>query len=101
MRYPAIVYCDSRERIPGDIQGKSGVEEGFADSRDNILKNGPHTSAAIARNDWSHPYSRQKAAFPVKSLSSNKFWPGVGRINESYGDRNLFCACPPMESWKP
>ena len=91
-------FCEAMISIREEIRE---IERGLSDPEDNVLKHAPHTSADIARDDWSHPYSRQKAAFPVKSLSSNKFWPCVGRINESYGDRNLFCACPPMESWKP
>lgn len=91
-------FCQAMISIREEIRE---IEEGLSDPRDNVLKNAPHTSAAIARDDWSHPYSRRKAAFPVKNLSFNKFWPNVSRIDESYGDRNLFCACPPMETWKP
>ena len=90
-------FCQAMISIREEIRE---IEEGLSDPRDNVLKNAPHTSAAIARDDWSHPYSRRKAAFPVKNLSSNKFWPSVSRIDESYGDRNLFCACPPLETWE-
>ena len=90
-------FCQAMIAIREEIRE---IEEKRADSADNVLKNAPHTSAAIASDAWPHPYSRQKAAFPLKSLQFNKFWPSVGRINESYGDRNLFCACPPIESWE-
>jgi glycine dehydrogenase len=67
------------------------------DRDDNPLKNAPHTASEIARDDWSHPYSRQQAAFPAPWLQEFKFWPHVGRIDNAYGDRNLFCLCPPVE----
>lgn len=90
-------FCQAMIAIREEIQE---IEEKQADPENNLLKNAPHTAASIASDEWTHPYSRQKAAFPLKSLQFNKFWPSVGRINESYGDRNLFCACPPMESWE-
>ena len=90
-------FCEAMISIREEIRE---IEDGLSDPRDNVLKNAPHTSASIAHDDWSHPYTRQKAAFAVKRLSSHKFWPSVGRINESYGDRNLFCACPPLGSWE-
>jgi glycine dehydrogenase len=67
---------------------------------DNVLKNAPHTAAAIASDDWKHPYGRQAAAMAAKWLKNNKFWPPVGRIDNPFGDRNLFCSCPPMEHGK-
>jgi len=69
------------------------VESGEADSEDNVLKNAPHPVSEIASDDWSHPYSRQKAAFPVANLKVFKFWAPVGRIDSAYGDRNLICSC--------
>ncbi len=76
------------------------IAEGVADAKDNVLKNSPHTAASIAVDEWSHPYSRMKAAFPVPGLLTNKFWPSVGRINDPHGDRNLMCVCPPVEEYK-
>jgi glycine dehydrogenase len=73
------------------------IADGKMDRYDNLLKNAPHTAAAIASDEWNHPYSRERAAFPLASLKKNKFWPSAGRINNTYGDRNVFCTCPPME----
>ncbi|MBF0288127.1 MAG: aminomethyl-transferring glycine dehydrogenase [SAR324 cluster bacterium] len=87
-------FCEALITIRQEIRE---IEEGVADKEDNVLKNAPHTAVSTIRDDWSHPYSREKAAFPVKSLEFNKFWPSVGRINEPYGDRNLVCFVPPEE----
>jgi glycine dehydrogenase len=70
------------------------VIEGKTDPRDNVLKNAPHTAAAIAQDGWTHPYTREKAAFPLPFVRADKFWPPVGRIDNAYGDRNLICSCP-------
>ena len=59
--------------------------------------NAPHTSAALCADEWTHPYSRQRAAFPSDWTRNYKFWPAVARINDVYGDRNLVCSCPPLE----
>jgi glycine dehydrogenase len=75
------------------------VASGAVDAHDNVLKNAPHTAQEIARDDWPHSYTREKAAYPVPSLRRNKFWPAVGRINNSYGDRNVMCSCPPIEDY--
>ena len=72
------------------------VQEGRADSTDNVLKNAPHTAYEAISGDWQHPYTREKAIYPHKSLRSHKIWPSVGRIDNVYGDRNLFCSCIPM-----
>jgi len=69
------------------------IEEKKADEKDNVLKNAPHTAIEIMNDEWNHPYSRQKAAYPASWLRKNKFWPSVGRINNAYGDRNLVCSC--------
>ena len=66
---------------------------------DNPLVNAPHTAASIAAADWPHPYSRETAVFPVRSLVRTKYWPPVRRIDQAYGDRNLVCACPPPEAF--
>ena len=75
------------------------IIDGNADRSDNVLKNAPHTAQAIATDDWKHPYARTKAAYPVTSLVTRKFWPAVGRINNTYGDRNIICSCPPIEEY--
>jgi glycine dehydrogenase len=72
------------------------VVTGRADRHDNLLKGAPHTAAAVARSDWPHPYSREAAAFPLPFVRAHKFWPVIGRIDNAYGDRNLFCSCVPV-----
>ena len=89
-------FCDAMLQIRREIEA---VVTGTADRRDNVLKNAPHTAEAIAAADWSHPYSREDAAFPLPFVRANKFWPSVGRIDNPYGDRNLFCSCPPVEAF--
>lgn len=75
------------------------IATGVADVNDNVLKNSPHTMAEITSDNWSHSYSRQKAAFPVHGLYAQKFWPSVGRVNNTFGDRNVICTCPPIEAY--
>ncbi|KVE35722.1 aminomethyl-transferring glycine dehydrogenase [Burkholderia sp. BDU5] len=75
------------------------VEEGRADREDNPLRHAPHTAAVVTANDWPHAYSREEAAFPVASLVANKYWPPVGRADNAYGDRNLFCSCVPVSEY--
>jgi glycine dehydrogenase len=87
-------FCDAMIQIRAEIDD---VIAGRADARDNVLKNAPHTAAAVAASDWPHPYSREQAAFPLPWVRVKKFWPSVGRIDNPYGDRNLFCSCPPVE----
>jgi glycine dehydrogenase len=89
-------FCDAMIQIRREIEA---VVAGRADRRDNVLKNAPHTAEAIAATDWSHPYSREEAAFPLPFVRAHKFWPSVGRIDNPYGDRNLFCSCPPVETF--
>lgn len=72
---------------------------GKADKDDNVLKNAPHTAKAVISSDWKHAYSREKAVYPLKWVSDAKFWPSVARVDNAYGDRNLICACPPIESY--
>ena len=74
------------------------VETGEFDETDNPLKNAPHTCAEVTATDWLHPYTREQAAYPAGT--SNKYWPPVARIDNVYGDRNLFCACPAIESYR-
>ncbi len=75
------------------------VEDGTADEKDNVLKNAPHTATAVVADDWQHAYSREKAAYPLPFVRERKFWPSVRRINNTYGDRNLICTCPPTEAY--
>ena len=87
-------FCEALIAIRQEIEE---VITGKADPRDNVLKNAPHTAAAVTVDEWTHPYSREKAAFPLPWVKANKFWPSVGRIDNPYGDRNLMCVCPPTE----
>jgi glycine dehydrogenase len=89
-------FCDAMISIRNEIRE---IENGNADRKDNVLKNAPHTLSEITRDNWSHSYTRKQAAFPLTYLSQNKFWPSVGRVDNAYGDRNLVCACPPIESY--
>jgi glycine dehydrogenase len=75
------------------------VERGEWPQDDNPLKNAPHTAASLLSDDWSHPYPRDLAAFPTPAQKASKYWPPVGRIDNVYGDRNLFCACVPVSDW--
>src|ERR671932_358923 len=75
------------------------VLDGKADASDNVLKNAPHTADMIAADDWHHPYSREQAAYPLPFVRANKMWPAVARVDNPYGDRNLMCACPPIEDY--
>jgi glycine dehydrogenase len=75
------------------------VETGVLDKKDNPLKNAPHTMEAVIADDWSHGYSRERAAFPIPSTRVRKFWPAVGRVESAFGDRNLVCSCPPIEEY--
>ncbi len=89
-------FCDAMIAIRNEI---TEVENGSVDKSDNVLKNAPHTAAVITGNEWSHTYTRQKAAYPLSWVKNNKFWPSVARVNDTYGDRTLVCACPPIESY--
>jgi glycine dehydrogenase len=84
-------FCDAMISIRQEI---TAIEQGKSDRADNPLKHAPHTAHAIASDAWKHAYSRDQAAYPAAWLKDNKFWPAVGRIDNPYGDRNLFCSCP-------
>ncbi len=75
------------------------VEDGKADKENNVLKHAPHTVAVITADEWTRPYSRQKAAFPLRFVKESKFWPSVSRVDNAYGDRNLVCSCLPIEEY--
>ncbi|PQJ30064.1 aminomethyl-transferring glycine dehydrogenase [Rubritalea profundi] len=89
-------FCDALINIHGEIQE---VIDGTADKENNVLKLAPHTAQIVISDAWDRPYSREKAAYPVDSLRSHKFWPYIGRIDNVYGDRNLVCSCAGMEEY--
>ncbi len=90
-------FCDAMIAIREEI---SRVQDGSLDPEDNPLRNAPHLLQDIVEDNWAHPYSREMAAYPVESLRQSKYWAPVSRIDNVYGDRNLFCACPPIESYQ-
>jgi len=83
-------FCEAMLAIREEIRE---VEQGRADRENNPLKNSPHTALALAADPWPHPYSREKAVFPAPWTKKYKFWPAVGRIDNTYGDRHLVCTC--------
>jgi glycine dehydrogenase len=89
-------FCEALIKIRQEIQA---VIDGDAHPTDNPLKNAPHTAAVVSSDSWSHAYSREEAAYPLPYLRQHKIWPSVGRIDNPYGDRNLFCSCPPVEAF--
>ncbi|MFT5669095.1 MAG: glycine dehydrogenase, partial [Vicingaceae bacterium] len=89
-------FCDTLLSIKTEIDE---VARGDFDAMDNVLKNAPHTSAVALAEIWEHKYSRQKAIFPLPFVKANKFWPSVGRVDNAYGDRNLYCSCIPVEEY--
>ncbi len=90
-------FCDALISIYHEIKS---IEDGKMDKADNPLKNSPHTQQVICADEWQHAYSRQLAAFPLAYIRENKFWPSVGRVNNTYGDRNLVCTCEPVSSYE-
>ena len=89
-------FCEAMISIRKEI---AEIEDGQADRSDNVIKNAPHTAAQVTQTEWVHGYSREKAAFPAPWVRERKYWPPVARINEVQGDRNLICACPPIDSY--
>jgi glycine dehydrogenase len=89
-------FIDAMIAIRDEIRA---VEEGKSDREDNPLKNAPHTAAVVVSDGWSHAYSRETAAYPLTSLIARKYWPPVGRADNAYGDRNLFCSCIPLSEY--
>jgi glycine cleavage system P protein (glycine dehydrogenase) len=90
-------FCDALIAIRKEIQE---IVDGHADPADNVLKNAPHTAEEVTADNWTHPYSRQQAAYPLSYLRGHKVWPAVARIDNPYGDRNLICACPPIDAYE-
>jgi glycine dehydrogenase len=89
-------FCDAMIAIREEIRA---IEEGRMDKLDNPLKNAPHTAAVVTAETWAHGYSRQEAAYPAPWVQERKFWPSVSRINNTLGDRQLICVCPPVEAY--
>tara|TARA_B100001250_G_scaffold97445_1_gene81719 strand:+ start:8987 stop:11794 length:2808 start_codon:yes stop_codon:yes gene_type:complete len=85
-------FCEAMLSIKSEIDDLDG-------SSDNVLSGAPHTALEISSDEWSHPYSRMKAAYPSSYTKESKFWPAVGRIDNTWGDRNLICSCPDVESY--
>ena len=90
-------FCDTLIKIKSEIDK---IKSGKFDKDDNPIKNAPHTDLELASNEWSHKYSREEAAYPSDFLKTNKFWPPVARVDNVYGDKNLFCTCPSMDEFK-
>ncbi len=89
-------FCDALISIKSEVME---VANGSSDAEDNVLKNAPHTAHEVMFDEWKHTYSRTKAAYPLPYVKSNKFWPSVGRVDNAYGDRNLYCSCIPVEGY--
>jgi len=90
-------FCDAMISIRAEI---AKVESGQWSQADNPLKNAPHTAQTLLKDDWSHAYSREEAAYPRANLRETKYWPPVGRVDNVWGDRNLFCSCPPLSAYE-
>ena len=89
-------FAETMIKIRSEIQE---IELSMSDREDNVLKNAPHTAGMVTMSDWTHGYSREKAAFPDEYVKDQKFWPSVRRVNDAHGDRNLVCTCPPIEAY--
>ncbi|MFN5323674.1 MAG: aminomethyl-transferring glycine dehydrogenase [Bacteroidota bacterium] len=89
-------FCDAMISIREEIRA---IENGKASKEDNVLVNAPHTAAEVTADSWNHSYSRRQAAYPLPFVHENKFWPSVKRVDNAYGDRNLVCTCPDVESY--
>ncbi|MDP9202079.1 MAG: aminomethyl-transferring glycine dehydrogenase, partial [Gemmatimonadota bacterium] len=89
-------FCDAMISIRDEIRE---IESGEADRQDNVLKNSPHPMSRVTASAWTHPYTRERAAFPAPWTRDFKFWPAVARVESAYGDRNLICSCLPTDSY--
>jgi glycine dehydrogenase len=90
-------FCDAMIAIRNEV---AAIEKGTADKLDNPLKNAPHSAGMVVANEWKHKYTREEAAYPLPYVRANKFWPAVGRVDNTHGDRNLICACLPIEAYE-
>jgi len=88
-------FCEALIGIRAEVRE---VEEGRQPREGNVLKMAPHTVKDLVGEEWGRPYSREKAAYPLPFLKEKKFWPTVTRLDDAYGDLNLFCTCAPMQS---
>jgi glycine dehydrogenase len=89
-------FCDAMIAIRAEIDE---IAAGRLDRADNPLKNAPHTAREVMAEAWTHPYSRERAAFPLAFVGRAKYWPPVKRVDNVYGDRNLVCTCAPLEAY--
>jgi glycine dehydrogenase len=89
--------CRAFTSIRSEIEA---VDTGVLDVKESMLKQAPHTAEMVTAETWEHPYSRETAAYPADWVREDKFWPSVRRVNDAYGDRNLFCACPPTDAYE-
>ena len=89
-------FCDAMIEIRNEIEE---IRNGKYDKVNNVLKRAPHTASVVTASSWDHPYTREKAAYPLPFVSEKKFWPAVGRVDNAHGDRNLFCSCIPLEAY--
>ena len=90
-------FIEAMKSIRNEI---NEIASGQSDEKDNVLKNAPHTINLVTNDVWDKPYSRQEAAFPLKYINTNKFWPSVSRVDDAFGDRNLVCSCESIDSYK-
>jgi glycine dehydrogenase len=90
------LFCQAMEQIHAEILQ---IESGIMDAKDNPLKNAPHTAATVIQSDWTRPYTRRQAAFPLPWVESDKYWPPVSRIDNVYGDRHIVCTCPSVDEY--
>ncbi len=88
---------DAFKAIRSEIEA---VETGTLETKESMLKQAPHTAEMVTADTWAHPYSRETAAYPTDAVRDHKFWPTVRRVNDAYGDRNLFCSCPPADAYE-
>lgn len=89
-------FCDAMITIKNEIME---IAQGTASKEDNVIKNAPHTAKMVITENWKHSYTREKAVYPLNWVKEHKFWPSVARVNNAQGDRNLICACPPIEAY--
>jgi glycine dehydrogenase len=89
--------CAAFKSIRSEIEA---VENGTFDVEESTLKQAPHTAELVAADEWDQAYSRETAAYPTEWVREDKFWPSVRRVNDAYGDRNLFCSCPPSDAYE-
>jgi glycine dehydrogenase len=90
-------FCDAMISIREEIRN---IEEGRADKHNNIIKNAPHTSGMLIKGEWTYPYTREQAAFPMLEMEIDKYFPPVTKIDDAYGDRNLVCTCNPVSDYE-